>query len=217
MGKMTGRIITALIGLIVSVVMGCLVAFCLGVPMWMGAVGMAFVAVVASFIPLPNGMRVGVYVEVWTRQVVEHYTHAMEGTFLDGVPDFSQYAENDVIHLSDVSGDPTVLIDNTTYPLEIEELEDGDVSVKLSKFETKPTQVTDDELYALAYDKMGLVKTRHGNKLSEGMLDKAIHAFAPSEDTAETPVITTSGEVDEDGRKSWYVKSISHCVESWIS
>lgn len=54
MGKMTGRIITALIGLIVSVVMGCLVAFCLGVPMWMGAVGMAFVAVVASFIPLPN-------------------------------------------------------------------------------------------------------------------------------------------------------------------
>lgn len=128
----------------------------------------------------------------------------MEGTFLDGVPDFSQYAENDVIHLSDVSGDPTVLIDNTTYPLEIEELEDGDVSVKLSKFETKPTQVTDDELYALAYDKMGLVKTRHGNKLSEGMLDKAIHAFAPSEDTAETPVITTSGEVVRMDGKSWY-------------
>lgn len=201
MGKMTGRIVTALVGLIVSVVMGCLVAFCLGVPMWMGAVGMAAVAVVASFIPLPNGMRAGVYVEVWTRQVVEHYTHAMEGTFLDGVPDFSQYAENDVIHLSDVSGDPTVLIDNTTYPLDIEELEDGDVSIKLSKFETKPTQVTDDELYALAYDKMGLVKTRHGNKLSEGMLDKAIHAFAPTENAAETPVLTTSGEADEDGRK----------------
>ena len=113
---------------------------------------MVVIGVGSYFVRLPNGLRAGVYVEVWTRQVVEHYTHALEGTFLEGVPDFSQYAENDVVHLSDVSGDPTVLVDNTTYPLEIEELEDGDVSIKLSKFETKPTQVTDDELYALAYD-----------------------------------------------------------------
>ena len=61
--------------------------------------------------------------------------------------------------------------------------------------------MTDDELYALAYDKMALVKTRHGNKLSEGMLDKAIHAFAPTEDTAETPVLVTTGEADETGRR----------------
>lgn len=198
---MTGRIITASVGVVVSLIMGCLIALCLDIPMWVGAVCMVAVAVAASFIRLPNGLRAGVYVEVWTRQVVEHYTHAMEGTFLDGIPDFSQYSENDVIHLSDVSGDPTVLVDNTTYPLDIEELEDGDVSIKLSKFETKPTQVTDDELYALAYDKMALVKTRHGDKLSEGILDKAIHAFAPSEDTTETPVLTTSGDPDEDGRK----------------
>lgn len=193
--------ISAFIGLMVCVIMGCVIAHLCDVPLWVGAVGMVAVGVGMSFVRLPNGMRAGVYVEVWTRQVIEHYTHAMEGTFLDGVPDFSQYAENDVIHLSDVSGDPSVLVDNTTYPLDIEELADGDVSIKLSKFETKPTQVTDDELHALAYDKMALVKTRHGNKLSEGMLDKAIHAFAPTEHTAETPVLLTTGEPDEDGRR----------------
>ena len=201
MRKKMIRIVMALVGLLVCTVMGGLLASCIGVPAWLGAIGMVAIGIGASFVRLPNGMRAGVYVEVWTRQVVEHYTHALEGTFLEGVPDFSQYAENDVVHLSDVSGDPTVLVDNTTYPLEIEELEDGDVSIKLSKFETKPTQVTDDELYALAYDKMGLVKTRHGNRLSETMLDKAIHAFAPTEDTAETPVLLTTGTTDEDGRK----------------
>lgn len=201
MRKKTGRVITALVALVISAVMGCLIALCLGLPLWVGAIGMMVVATVASFVRLPNGLRAGVYVEVWTRQVVEHYTHAMENTFLDGVPDFSQYAENSTIHLSDVSGDPTVLVDNTTYPLEVETLADGDVSIGLSKFETKPTAVTDDELYALAYDKMALVKTRHGDKLSEGMLDKAIHAFAPTENTTDTPVLETSGTPDEDGRK----------------
>lgn len=201
MKNLKSRLITAFLALVVCVVIGCVIASIVGIPLWTGAVGMVAIGVGMSFVRLPNGLRAGVYVEVWTRQVVEHYTHAMEGTFLDGIPDFSQYSENDVIHLSDVSGDPTVLVDNTTYPLEIEELEDGDISIKLSKFETKATKVTDDELYALAYDKMALVKTRHGNKLSEGMLDKAIHAFAPTEDTAETPVLVTTGEADETGRR----------------
>ena len=201
MKKRTGRMIMAVAALLVCAIVGTVIALCLGVNVWYGIIGFPIIGTALSFVRMPNGLRAGVYVEVWTRQVVEHYTHAMEGTFLDGIPDFSQYAENVPIHLSDVSGDPTVLIDNTTYPLEVETLEDGDVSIKLSKFETKPTSVTDDELYALAYDKMALVKTRHGNKLSEGILDKAIHAFAPTEDTAETPVLLTTGEADEDGRK----------------
>jgi hypothetical protein len=195
------RLLAALIALLVCAAFGSLVAHLVGIPLWIGALGMVAVGVGMSFVRLPGGLRAGVYVEVWTRQVVEHYTHAMEGTFLDGVPDFSQYADNNVIHLSDVSGDPTVLVDNTTYPLDIEELEDGDISIKLSKFETKATGVTDDELYSLAYDKMALVKTRHGNRLSESILDKSIHAFAPSEDTTETPVLLTTGEADETGRK----------------
>lgn len=202
MKKKLMRVFRAFVALLFCVIMGSVLASCCGIAPWIGAVVMIAVGVAASFCrPLRNVLREGVYTEVWTRQVVEHYTHAMEGTFLDGVPDFSQYAENDVIHLSDVSGDPSVVVDNTTYPLEPETLADGDVAVKLNKFETKPTQVTDDELYALAYDKMALVKTRHGEKLSEAILDKAIHAFAPTEDTAETPVLMTTGATDEEGRK----------------
>jgi hypothetical protein len=117
---------------------------------------------------------------------------------LDGVPDFSQYTENDVIHLVDMQGDPTVLIDNTTYPLQIENLGQEDVAINLHKFETKPTRITDDELHAISFDKIKAVKDRHGNKLSESRLDKAIHAFAPVGDTENTPVVFTSGSADEE-------------------
>ncbi len=168
----------------------------------MNAVGFA-----TSFIPMPSGLRAGVYTEVWTGQVVEHFTKAHEGTFLDGVPDFSRYADNDVIHLVDSGIDPGILINNKTYPLEVEEFADGDMTFKLDKFETKPTSITDDELYALSYKKMGIAKERHGNKLAEGHLDKAIHAFAPLSDTTKTPVVLTTGEAI-DGRLACTRKDI---------
>lgn len=114
MKNLKSRLIAAFLALVVCVVIGCVIASLFGFPLWMGAAGMVAIGVGMSFVRLPNGLRAGVYVEVWTRQVVEHYTHAMEGTFLDGIPDFSQYSENDTIHLNDVSGDPTVLVDNTT-------------------------------------------------------------------------------------------------------
>ena len=47
---------------------------------------------------------------------------------------------------------------------------------------------------------MGVVKDEHGISIAEGRLDKAIHAFAPTTDTAETPVIMTTGEL-VDGRR----------------
>lgn len=189
----------ALFALIINTIIGIAMSYIFETPAWPWVVAVNLLSYITPLFPLPVALRSGVYVEAWTGKVVEHYTHATEGSFLDGVPDFSRYAENDVIHLSDVSGDPTVLIDNTTYPLEVEKMADGDVAIKLSKFETKPTSITDDELYAISYDKMAIVKERHGAKIGEGILDKVIHAFAPIENGNQTPVLLTSGET-VDGR-----------------
>lgn len=193
-------IIKVLFALLLNTILGIVFASILGLPLWAGVVAMNAIGFALPLIPLPSGLRVGVYTEAWTGQVIEHFTHAQEGSFLDGVPDFSRYAKNDVIHISDVPADPTVLIDNTTYPLTLEELANGDVAISMCKFETNPTGITADELYAISFDKMSLVKERHGNKLAESQLDKALHAFAPVENTAQTPVLLTTGEAI-DGRK----------------
>ena len=156
--------------------MGGAIAYAVGVPAIVGVVGMNVVGAALSFVPMPSGVRAGVYVEVWTGELVKHFSHAETATWLDGVPDYSRYVGNNVIHLVDVGADPDVLINNTTYPIPIQELPDGDIAITLDKFQTKVTPITDDELYALSYDKIASVKERHGNSISESKFDKAAPA-----------------------------------------
>lgn len=203
------KLITLFTALLLNAVMGVVLASMLNVNPLYGALALNAVGIASHFFPKEFGiLKETVYTEVWTGKIVEHFTHAEESTFMTGVPNYSQYAENDTIHMVDVSGDPTVLIDNTTYPLEVESLSDGDVAIKLSKFETKPTSVTDDELHALSYDKIKVVKDRHAEKLAEARLDKALHAFAPVEQTSTTPVILTAGTTVLDGRVALTRKDI---------
>ncbi len=86
-----------------------------------------------------------------------------------------------------------MLVNNKTYPIEIQELEDGDKTFSLDKFQTKVVPVTDDELYALSYDKMARVKESCANALNDTKYAKAAHVLCANEDTAKTPVLVTSG------------------------
>ncbi len=163
----------------------------------MGAVAMNGVAFIAGMFPAETGiLRAGVYVEIWTGELIKALREGLTGTWLDGIPDMSSLVENDVIHLVDVGADPDVLIDNTSYPLDIQTLPDGDKAISLSKFETKPTSVTDDELYAISYDKMGRVKESHSFAIKESQMKKAAHALCAASHTAKTPVIATTGDAD---------------------
>lgn len=174
-----------------------------------GAIGMNVVSGVIGGI-LPAGtLREGVLTEIWTGELVKSLRAGLEGTWLDGVPDSSSVVNNDVIHLVDVGVDPDVLINNKTYPITVQELEDGDISIGLDKFQTKITPITDDELYALSYDKIARVKESHANAINDSKFTKAAHALCASENTATTPVLTTTGERDEDtGRLKMSIKDV---------
>ena len=164
--------------------------------------------VVLSFIPSGAGLslRAGVYREVWTGEMVKSFTH--EGTFLRRVPDYSRYVKNDVIHLVEVGAKPEVLINNTTYPLSPQNLADGDIAISLDKFETQPTAITDDELYAISYNKIQAAKDLHKQALIEKTADKAIHAFAPQSDTTKTPIVKTTGDDNGSGFKRLKLEDI---------
>jgi hypothetical protein len=142
----------------------------------------------------------GVLTELWTGEMVKKLSHADQATFLNGIPDYSNLVNNDVIHLEDVGVEPDVLINNKTYPIETQDLGDGDIAISLDKYQTKVTAVTDDELFACSYNKIQSVIDRHGNALAEKKHDKAIHALAPSSDSAKTPIIITDGELTSEMR-----------------
>ena len=194
------KAMTRMIAMFMAVLMNCLVggtiAVAAGLPSMTGVVGMNVLAAVIGQATPAGVLRAGVYKEIWTGELVKYLRRGLEATFLDGIPDSSSIVNNDVIHLVEVGVDPDVLINNTTYPIPFQALDDKDIAIKLDKFQTKVTPITDDELYALSYDKMGRVKESHGNSINDGKFAKAAHALCAQEDSATTPVLKTTGNRD---------------------
>lgn len=141
----------------------------------------------------------GVKREVWTGEVVRDFTHKAE--FLETIPSADRHVDNDVIHLVDLGVKPEVLINNTTYPIPVQDSDDEDISIKLDKFQTKQTEVSDDDLYASSYNIIKEKTQDHKESLTESTGDKAAHALSPQSNAVKTPIVVTTGDANEDGRK----------------
>jgi len=201
----------AITALLFNAMMGVMMAAVMGFSATAGAVTAVGVSLAAGPFMPSGALCEGVLTEVWTGELIKTLRAGDVATFLDGLPDYSQYAENDVIHMIDVGGDPDVLINNTTYPIAVQEISDVDAVFSLDKFQTKATPVTDDELYASSYDKMSSLKERHADAIKVSKYAKAIHALAPDKTTAKTPVLKTTGEIvdgGETGRRRLQVADI---------
>ena len=203
------RLIAMIGAVLVNCLMGSTLAAVVGVDPAVGAVGLNVVAATVGNVAPAGSLRAGVYTEIWTGELVKYLRRGLEATWLDGIPDSSSIVDNDVIHLVEVGVDPDVLINNTTYPIPLQALEDADIAIQLDKFQTKVTPVTDDELYAISYDKMSRVKESHGNAINDSKFAKAAHALCAQKNTATTPVLTTTGARDADtGRLKLCVQDI---------
>lgn len=196
--KIFSCLLVMLVGIGVNSAMGATVSSMVGGTPVVGALVANGVAIVAgSFIPA-NVLPAGVYTEIWTGELIKAFRTAPEQLgWYDRIRSYDQYVENDVIHFTEIGGDPKVLVNNSTYPLNITKLEDADKPVSLDKFDTEATPVTDDELHAVSYDKMASVQERHREAIKESVRQKAIHAIAPDAHSAgKTIVVRTSGEKD---------------------
>lgn len=183
--------------LLLNMLAGAIIAALIGVPPLAGMIFMTVAGMAMSFLPRSeHALRAGVCAEVWTGEMVRALREFLSGSWLDGIPDQSSIVNNDVIHLVDVGVDPDVLINNTTYPIPLQALEDKDIAISLDKFQTKVTPVTDDELYAISHDKMSRVKESHTNAISDAKFAKAAHALCAQENTDKTPVLKTTGAAD---------------------
>lgn len=210
------KILFILMGIIGSVafnsVCGAGVASVLGLDPLAGAAVLNGVSIVSSLAggAAPAGsLMAGLFTEIWTGELIKAFRDDDESVgWYNRIRSYDQYVNKDVIHFVDLGGDPTILVNNTTYPLEIEELPDGDKAVRLDKFQSKPTRITDDELHASSYDKMAVVIEKHKEAFKEKKYSRAIHALAPTSNAEKTPVVLTSGSADE-GRKMLTRKDIA--------
>lgn len=113
--------------------------------------------------------------------------------WMSTIKSHNKYVNNDAINLIKIGAEPDVLIDNTTYPIPVQTTPDEGLTVSLKKWNTKVTEVTDDELDAIAYNKESEDRAKHVRAIEKKKARFGLHSIAPAGDTVNTPVIFASG------------------------
>jgi hypothetical protein len=152
----------------------------------------------------------GLAKEIWINQLMENFYP--DSAFLRHAKDFSSLVDNDAINVAESGLDPEVLINNSTYPIGIIQRIDTPIRIELDKFETKNTLIRRPEVIEYAYDQLESVLMGHRNTLRAKTAEKAAHAFAPNQDTTNTPLVSTSG-VSYNGRKRMTFEDILNLKE----
>ena len=199
--KIFGLVCAMLAAVTFNAAAGATLAVAVGCAPGAGAVAGNVVALVAGHFAPAGALRAGVFTEIWTGEQIKQFRTAVESWgWLARIRSYNQYVKNDTIHFVEIGGDPKVLVNNTTYPINVVALEDADKPISLDKFSTEATPVTNDELHAISYDKMASVQERHRDVLVEAFGARGAHAIAPNENVAGAPVLRTTGAA-YNGRK----------------
>jgi len=140
--------------------------------------------------------------------IITKFRHV--GSWLQEVTSKDNWVSNDTIKIPKRKGTnaPAVLINNAVYPIASAGREDDTVVVSLNKYDTENREVTDDELYAIAYDKEGDINNELKEELEEESINHALHSISPSVDAADTPILFTTGANDGTGRLRMTKKDI---------
>lgn len=162
-----------------------------------GGTALAALSLTAPALRMDSCLCAGIYTEVWTGEMIKAFRTSMESIgWLNRIRNYDQYVDKESIHFVDIGGDPDVLINNYTYPLPIQDIADADKTIALEKYETKPTRITDDELFAISYDKMSSIIERHRDAINGKRYSKALWNLSPAVNTAgKTPVLKTTGAI----------------------
>jgi hypothetical protein len=137
-----------------------------------------------------------------------------DNTWLQELKSKNNWVNNDVIKIPRQGAEPTVLINNTIYPIDKSQRLDDYIVVSLNKYDTENTIVTADELYALPYEKVSDVQMQHRETLEDVTARHALHSISPTQNGAKTPVLSTTGTDDGTGRLRLTTKDIIRLKKS---
>lgn len=160
-------------------------------------------------IGLPGVSLFGLNKQIWINQIMENFYEG--GGHLLRSKDMTEFVEFNTINLAAAGVSPEVLINNTTYPIAVEEREDTPLAIPLASFDTVNTVVRDAESVELSYNKMESVISGHRNALQEKTAEYGTHGWAPQTDDSFTPVFGTTGAESayEASRKAITLKDIA--------
>lgn len=150
---------------------------------------------------LPEGIASAVVLKSAYEAELIRGLKSIKDDFLSRIRDRSDLVGYDVIDLTKAGARPNVLIDNSVYPIAAAQRIDEGFKLYLRKLTTEVSIITEDELYALPYDKKGSIVEDHKKSLQESYRALALYSFCAATNSATTPVLSTTGADDGTGRK----------------
>ncbi len=158
------------------------------------------------------------FAEVWLNRVIKNITTADQAPWLDGISELDapvievgsgDASESNIIHIPMSFFEPDVLINNTTYPIALQAYTDTEATLQLDKYQTKVTTLSDDQIIGAAYNRIDAATSSHTLAIVKKKFSKALHALAPAGNTANTPVLVTTGELVNGRRRMVYADLVS--------
>lgn len=155
----------------------------------------------------------GNYPELWLNRVDNKLKTGDIAPFLDGIEEINadvsvinggSMSEQNIIHIPSSDMDIDILINNNVYPIPVQEYADGTIDMQLDKYQTKQIPISDDQAIGSTYAKIDNVTGLMIQQLLISKFSKAIYSIGPAANTANTPVLETSGrtgEFDADGNE----------------
>lgn len=143
--------------------------------------------------------------EIWLDRVIENIDTSDVAPWLEGIAELDAdvtalgegtATEQNIIHVATTDFEVDTLINNTTYPIPVQQYTDGTMSFALDKLQTKVTTVSDDQIMGASYDKIDVVTRKHTQSLTGTKYAKAIHSIAPQANSVDTPVMIATGGPD---------------------
>lgn len=195
------NVINLTTALLLCLFMGAALHVAVGIDVGVATLGCVAGSALLSFVPMPQGM-VGTVVlrEMWETELITAFRGM--GDWMGRIPRKDQYVGNNVINLSEIGADPTLLINNTSYPIATAARTDTAIALALNKYDTTNTKVTRDELYALPYDKEGSVIRQHRDTIAEGTREHGLWNLTIAGDSGTTPLVETTGTNNGASRKA---------------
>jgi hypothetical protein len=189
------------------------VSYLTGLPLVIPFVILTSLYIIVNFLSAKGygvGMKgmltAGIYREVWTGEVIKRMETNDDAPWAARIKDYSQHVktideEMQAINIAKMGVLPNVLFNNTTYPIAAVNYTVSNIPIALDKLQTEVSTITDDQLYASSVKQMGLIPEEHALAVNIAKFTKGIHSLSPSGNTADMPVLLTTGADDGTGRK----------------
>lgn len=142
------------------------------------------------------------------KEMIKQLRH--EHSWVSEIRSRPNWVNQDTIKIPKRGSAPKVLIDNTNYPIVSNRRDDSHVVISLHKFDTENTTVTEDELYALPYEKVSDVQQQHRETLEDTTQEYGLWGLAPQEKSESDNLflLETTGDDDGTGRKKLTTKDL---------